>query len=110
VNPIPPSHTRTLPHLCLSQGLRSFGLLYYNAATALPLSLGIAFMRGEIDDLLVFPHATNPVREMLIVPPSLPPSLPPYLPLIFVHLALSPTTASRLPPTTPSLHFCRVDR
>jgi len=46
--------------LCDETGLRSFGLLYYNAATALPLSLGIAFMRGEIDDLLVFPHATNP--------------------------------------------------
>jgi hypothetical protein len=44
-----------------SQGLRSFGLLYYNAATALPLSLLIAYVKGEIDDLMVFPDRLNPV-------------------------------------------------
>ena len=58
------------------QGLRSFGLLYYNAATALPLSLTIAYMRGEIDELLVFSHRLNPVRREAVcrrIPPRMSP-------------------------------------
>jgi hypothetical protein len=43
------------------QGLRSFGLLYYNAAIALPLCVLIAAVTGEVSDLMVFPDLLNPV-------------------------------------------------
>jgi hypothetical protein len=44
------------------QGLQSFGLLYYNAVTALPLCLCIAYYLGEFDLLASFPYVGDTVR------------------------------------------------
>jgi hypothetical protein len=37
--------------------------LYYNSLVALPLSLGLAYLLGEVDDFATFPHRDNAVSS-----------------------------------------------
>lgn len=48
--------------MCLAQGLTAFALLYYNALTALPLSLLMGFVAGEPSTLANFEFLFHPVR------------------------------------------------
>ncbi len=45
-----------------TQGLSPFGLLYYNALVALPVSILVAYAMGEVADLASFPYLNDPVR------------------------------------------------
>ena len=66
------------------QKLESFGLLYYNALTALPASIMIAVVLGEFERLAEFEYRLAPVRRWAAAvagpPPPHRPSSPKLVP------------------------------
>lgn len=51
--------------LFLVQGIKSFGLLFYNSITALPLATLLGIFNGELPQFLAFPHFFEPVSPRL---------------------------------------------